>query len=83
MRKILLLLGLITLCNCVLPAQTNPGTEKIIKMKAKPEKGFYWDYLLFIPDSCRHAKVNTTIFVVPNNTGISNDSIEVHEKRCN
>lgn len=63
------------------PAQ-NSTTETFISdslliIKKSPEKGFYNDYILFIP---KGTPVNKKLFLLvePNNTGKLSDSIEVH-----
>lgn len=49
-----------------------------IKIDADPDKGFYWSYLMLIPEVKEQDEL--TFFVIPNNTGKNSDSIEVHEK---
>jgi predicted peptidase len=51
-----------------------------VKISSKIEKGFYWPYFLFIPDSIDSVKDNLRIFVIPNNTGKTNDTLLVHER---
>lgn len=80
MRKLFFFLLSICLFTHSIPAQNNIETCKPIKISANPEKGFYWDYYLLIPDSIKELNLNTPIFVLPNNTGTVNDSIEIHEK---
>jgi dienelactone hydrolase len=80
MKKLFLTLLCISFFTHSIPAQDNRGAGKQIKISANPEKGFYWDYYLLIPDSLKELNLNTPIFVLPNNTGTVNDSIEIHEK---
>lgn len=65
--------------NIILPAQEN-NSGKYLKIEANPNSGFYWSYLLLIPDTSIIQKENLKIFVVPNNTGRNNDTIAVHER---
>lgn len=53
--------------------------DSLVVVKKNPEKGFYHDYILFIPDG---TPLNKKIFLLvePNNTGKISDSIEVHKK---
>jgi hypothetical protein len=62
----------------------NSATESLKKdsllvIKKNPEKGFYNDYILFVP---KGTPTNKEIFLLvePNNTGKTSDSIEVHKK---
>lgn len=48
-----------------------------LKIEANSGKGFYWPYLVFIPKHTNDGKYR--FFVTPNNTGKTNDSLEVHE----
>lgn len=59
-----------------------PGTLKkdsLIIVQKNPGKGFYHDYILFIP---KGTPVNQKLFLLvePNNTGKISDSIEVHKR---
>lgn len=51
--------------------------DTLFVIKKNSEKGFYHDYILFIP---KETPVNKKIFLLvePNNTGKTSDSIEVH-----
>ena len=53
--------------------------DSLLVVKKNPEKGFYHDYILFIP---KRTPLNKKIFLLvePNNTGKISDSIEVHKK---
>ena len=53
--------------------------DSLLVIPKRPEKGFYHDYILFIP---KETPVNKEIvlLVEPNNTGKTNDSIEVHKE---
>jgi hypothetical protein len=55
--------------------------DTLLVVKKNPEKGFYNDYILFIP---KGTPLNKKIFLLvePNNTGKASDSIEVHEKHA-
>ncbi len=61
---------------------TNTGTVKndsLLIIRKNPKKGFYNDYILFIPQG---TPLNKKIFLLvePNNTGKISDSMEIHEK---
>lgn len=53
--------------------------DSLIVVDKNPEKGFYSDYILFIP---KGTVLNKKIFLLvePNNTGKTSDSIEVHKQ---
>lgn len=53
--------------------------DSLLVVGKNPEKGFYNDYVLFIP---KKTILNKKIFLLvePNNTGNISDSIEVHKK---
>lgn len=53
--------------------------DSLIIIKKNPGKGFYNDYILFIPKGTPLHK-KTFLLVEPNNTGKLSDSIEVHKK---
>jgi hypothetical protein len=58
-------------------ATTSFKNDSIMLVKANPEKGFYNDYILFIPKKTPlHKKI--FLLVEPNNTGKITDSMEVH-----
>jgi hypothetical protein len=54
-------------------------SDSLIVVTKNPEKGFYNDYILFIP---KGTPLNKKLFLLvePNNTGKISDSIEVHKK---
>lgn len=54
-------------------------SDSLIFVEMDPEKGFYNDYILFIP---KGTPLNKKLFLLvePNNTGKLSDSIEVHRK---
>lgn len=54
-------------------------SDSLIFVEMDPEKGFYSDYILFIP---KGTPLNKKLFLLvePNNTGKLSDSIEVHRK---
>ena len=53
--------------------------EQLIKMEANPDKGFYWDYYLFIPDLSIPVDSHLFLLVSPNNTGKGDKDIQVHD----
>ena len=55
-------------------------SDNPIKVNSDIAKGFYWPYFLFIPDSLDAVKNNIRLFVIPNNTGKTNDTLSVHER---
>lgn len=56
----------------------NLPNENYRIIKSKPQNGFYWDYILYIPNNLK----NNKLLVVPNNTGKSSDNIEVHIEKA-
>ena len=54
-------------------------SDSLLIVKKNPGKGFYHDYILFIP---KRTPLNKKIFLLvePNNTGKISDSIEVHKE---
>jgi hypothetical protein len=58
---------------------TTIKSDSLIVIAKNPEKGFYHDYILFIPKGTP-AGVKIFLLVEPNNTGKITDSIEVHKK---
>lgn len=83
MRQLFLLASI--LC-CFVSFSQGLSTEKsnadsLLIISKNPQKGFYNDYLLFIP---RGTSLNrkTYLLVEPNNTGKLSDSIEVHKKHA-
>ncbi|HBF21479.1 MAG: hypothetical protein CMI36_04295 [Owenweeksia sp.] len=51
--------------------------DSLLLIQKNTEKGFYWDYILFIPrETPLHQK--TFLLVEPNNTGKTSDSVQVH-----
>jgi hypothetical protein len=53
--------------------------DTLIIVEKNPDKGFYSDYILFIPKgTALHKK--TFLLVEPNNTGKTSDSMEVHKQ---
>ena len=53
--------------------------DSLILVAMAPEKGFYHDYILFVPKGTP-LKKKLYLLVEPNNTGKITDSIEVHKK---
>lgn len=56
---------------------TGPGTLGSERVEASPKDGFEFAYYLYIPARLTHGE----ILVVPNNSGMINDAISVHEDR--
>lgn len=53
--------------------------DSLIVIEKNPTKGFFNDYVLFIPKGAK-LESKTFLLVEPNNTGKLSDSIEVHKK---
>jgi hypothetical protein len=70
--------------SCFVAAAQNTATatfkkDSLIVIGKNPEKGFYNDYILFIPKgTVRNKKI--FLLVEPNNTGKITDSMEVHKE---
>ena len=55
--------------------------ETLIKVESNPEKGFHWDYYLFVPKMIISEKEEIYLLVGPNNTAIGgSDSMKVHDE---
>lgn len=84
MRHILLII-VIMLASKSLLAQTSHAkkisNDSLIVIGKNPSKGFFNDYILFIP---KGTKLNTKTFLLvePNNTGKLSDSIEIHKQHA-
>jgi len=70
--------------SCFISFSQNSTTEtfkndSLLVIKKNPEKGFYNDYILFIPKKTP-LKKKIFLLVEPNNTGKLSDSMEVHKK---
>jgi hypothetical protein len=81
MRSIFILIFTLS---CFVAAAQNAATgnfknDSLLVITKNPEKGFYNDYILFIP---KGTPVNKKIFLLvePNNTGKISDSMELHKK---
>jgi len=66
-------------------AAQNVGTTspEILKVEAKPAKGFAYPYYLYVPKAVREPegmKKKHTILVIPNNAGKLSDDLTVHEE---
>lgn len=77
---------LFILFTCLISFAQNLQTEtfrkdSIIVISKNPGKGFYNDYILFIPKGTKLNK-KTFLLVEPNNTGKVSDSIEIHKKHA-
>lgn len=56
-------------------------TDSLLVVKKNPVKGFYHDYILFIPKGTPQNK-KIFLLVEPNNTGKISDSIDLHKKHA-
>ncbi len=81
MRHILLLIfAFAHFASTAQQSETNSiKSDSLIVVPKNPEKGFYHDYILFIPKGTP-LKKNIFLLVEPNNTGKTSDDIEVHKK---
>lgn len=83
MRNALYLLIFILFTAVSVAAQSPTNTTpEIIKVEAKPTRGFTYPYYLYIPKVMREPasmKQNHTIVVVPTNSGKLSDDFAVHE----
>ena len=54
--------------------------EQLVEMERNPDEGFYWDYLIYIPDTLTEnsADYSDHMLVIPNNTGYPTDNYEEH-----
>jgi hypothetical protein len=62
-------------------SETKTKNDSLIIVTKNPSKGFYHDYILFIP---KGTPLNKKLFLLtePNNTGKISDSIEVHKNHA-
>jgi hypothetical protein len=84
MRHIISTITLFLTCNFVFAQTLQTETLKadsLILIEKNPAKGFFNDYLLFIP---KGTKLNKKIFLLvePNNTGKLSDSIDIHKEHA-
>lgn len=86
MRKAIYILSFLLLLVGGGLAQTNAVvsdvSSRLVRVEAKPEKGFSYPYYLYLPPELREARARRqrqTILVLPNNTGKIDDAFEVHE----
>ncbi|MBF4691543.1 hypothetical protein ISU02_00355 [Fusibacter sp. Q10-2] len=82
MKKILKLLLFIVLVVAILFAVRYKLTYngKVLLVKADSEKGFYYEYYLYIPEGVGTEKIHT-LLVCPNNTGTTSDDHDVHVQK--
>ncbi|MGG9962678.1 hypothetical protein [Ferruginibacter sp. SUN106] len=81
MRSVFILIFMASYC---IAAAQNAATasfknDSVLVIKANPGKGFYNDYILFIPQKTPLDK-KIFLLVEPNNTGKITDSMEVHQQ---
>jgi len=86
--KIFLACALVFSAFHLVPAQTPQAslspkmTPKIIRVDARPDKGFSYAYYIYVPDKLRdksEQKKTHTFLVLPNNTGKISDDMGVHD----
>lgn len=56
--------------------------NEVIKIKANPKLGFYWDYYLYLPYNTLATDDSISIMVFPNNSGKVNDTISFHDRKA-
>lgn len=78
MRYIFLLL-FTGLCAVAFAQKSTTKKDTLLIVPKNPGKGFYNDYILFIPKGTA-LKRKTFLLVEPNNTGKLSDSMEVHQQ---
>ena len=83
MKRTLYLLSVILFAAAGSLAQTaGNSSPEILKVEAKPAKGFAYPYYLYVPKAMREPesmKKRHTILVIPNNAGKLSDDLTVHE----
>lgn len=67
--------------NCMQSDSLFFAKDTLIKIEAKPNKKFNYSYFLYIPAGVP-LNVSLNLVVEPNNTGFTNDTIEVHEREA-
>ncbi len=53
--------------------------DTLLRLEAAPSSGYDYPFFVYIPSGCSRV-FEVTLLVEPNNTGIINDSLAVHEK---
>ena len=71
-----MLIAIIIFVLCKLPT----ASGEIIIVEANPEKGFNYEYHLYIPNGVEKSKIKYML-VEPNNTGMVSDNHDIHVKR--
>lgn len=82
MRYLLLLL--LFSCTITLYSQEKQFTklnDSLYLVQKQPQKGFHWEYLLYIPKNTNRNKPQF-LLVEPNNTGFTSDTIDVHKQHA-
>lgn len=86
MKNVFNFLLLIILAPVISSAQTAGNVSSaIVKIEARPAKGFAYPYYLYVPKAMREealkgGKKTHTLLVVPNNSGKLSDDLNVHEE---
>lgn len=81
MKKAIHILLFLLIANVISAAQAVDSSE-IVKIEAQTSKGFSYPYYLYVPAAWRDAKAQRlthTILVIPNNTGMNDDDLSVHD----
>lgn len=61
--------------------RTNYIDGQTLRVSSNPSKGYNYAFFLYIPNKIANNK-NPRLLVEPNNTGLVNDDMAVHEKRA-
>lgn len=72
MRVFYILLFILLLVSTPQAQTAGNNLSEIVKVRAKPDKGFAYPYYLYVPKALREAKSkkrNYTLLVIPNNSG--------------
>ncbi|MCG8527672.1 MAG: hypothetical protein MI748_14925 [Opitutales bacterium] len=78
--SVVFLLFTVSICSIAEGETEKKPKPEILKIAAKPEAGFNWEYLLYIPKKLKDGPIH--LYVEPNNTGRQSDDHEVHFKRA-
>ncbi|MDP4175586.1 MAG: hypothetical protein Q8933_16545 [Bacteroidota bacterium] len=81
-RSLFLVFILICLFSSILFSQSI-AYKTAFKIESNPKEGFYWPYIVFLPDSEMVKGKSISLLVAPNNTGTVSDDFKLHEEYAN
>jgi len=81
MKKIVLCLFVFSICTLKAQVKEIVKDGTLLKIKANPQKGFNYDYLIFLPNGIKKEKTQY-LLVEPNNTGYPDNDIKEHERKA-